>query len=302
VHIPGTPDNKFEDGYGISGAKRKELLWERVVAYAVEHRNCRAIILGDFNTGFRIDTEGAMFRMSHYMTELIDNGFVDSWRYLHPNVRDYTWYSKRKDKTTGKSADLNGFRLDYIFVSPSLEQAIADVVIRHEPRRTGISDHSSLIANIDIYVKSGDRDLPGRATSAVVGTTGESAGVGNRKVSDPSSRLAATAVTLNESLCLRFDLVPGTLDDMKCGLNGQGFVHRFRPMYVTAEWGNGVLKKVQIWGPQLLKDGSLGKRELDHKWTRPVAAGGVKYSELPSSVATQLKSCVDGNGSAGPRQ
>jgi hypothetical protein len=28
----GAPDNKFEGGYGISGAKRKELLWERANA------------------------------------------------------------------------------------------------------------------------------------------------------------------------------------------------------------------------------------------------------------------------------
>ena len=34
LHIPGTPDNKFEGGYGISGAKRKELLWERTITYA----------------------------------------------------------------------------------------------------------------------------------------------------------------------------------------------------------------------------------------------------------------------------
>lgn len=32
LHIPGAPDNKFDGGYGISGAKRKELLWERAVA------------------------------------------------------------------------------------------------------------------------------------------------------------------------------------------------------------------------------------------------------------------------------
>ena len=56
IHIPGAPDNKFEDGYGISGAKRKELLWERAITYAVNHKNRRAIMMGDFNTGFRIDT------------------------------------------------------------------------------------------------------------------------------------------------------------------------------------------------------------------------------------------------------
>ena len=31
VHIPGAPDNKFQDGYGISGEKRKQLFWDRII-------------------------------------------------------------------------------------------------------------------------------------------------------------------------------------------------------------------------------------------------------------------------------
>lgn len=46
VHIPGAPDNKFENGYGISGAKRKELFWEYTINYAVSHKDRQAIILG----------------------------------------------------------------------------------------------------------------------------------------------------------------------------------------------------------------------------------------------------------------
>ncbi|RUP06787.1 MAG: hypothetical protein EKK34_02950 [Mycobacterium sp.] len=109
------------------------------------------VMLGDFNTGFRIDTEGAMFAKSRYMADLIRTGFVDTWRQLHPDGRDYTWYSKRKDKMTGKSADLNGFRLDYIFVSPALRRSITDVVILHAPRIAGNSDHASLVADIDVH-------------------------------------------------------------------------------------------------------------------------------------------------------
>jgi hypothetical protein len=100
VHIPGAPDNKFEDGYGISGAKRKELMWERILAYAVEHHDQRAMVVGDFNTGLRLDAEGAMFKKSHYMHCLIDTAFADTWRHQHRHVRDYTWYTKRKDKDT----------------------------------------------------------------------------------------------------------------------------------------------------------------------------------------------------------
>lgn len=154
VHIPGAPDNQFEDGYGVSGAKRKELMWESLLAYANERRGQRAVIVGDFNTGLRIDAEGAMFKMSHYMQSLIGTGFIDTWRYLHPQTRDFTFYTKRKDKSTGQSADLNGFRLDYAFVSPLFKDAIAGAAILQEPRKAGASDHASLVLDLDVGIEA----------------------------------------------------------------------------------------------------------------------------------------------------
>jgi hypothetical protein len=82
---------------------------------------------------------------------------------------------------------------------------------------------------------------------------------------------------------------------MTCGLNGKAFTHQFRPTHVTADWVGGVLKQVQVWGPQLLKSGSPGMRDLDHRWARPVAEGGLKYGDLPHSVAALLKSHITAN-------
>ncbi|ORW93995.1 endonuclease/exonuclease/phosphatase [Mycobacterium sp. IEC1808] len=299
LHIPGTPDNKFEGGYGISGVKRKELLWERTIDYAVDHRDRRAIIMGDFNTGFRVDAEGTMFKMSDYMTKLVEIGFVDTWRHVHTHVRDYTWYSKRKDKATGKSEDLNGFRLDYIFVSPALRHGIADVAILHEPRRTGASDHASVVANIDMSEQTASGMEPKRESTT---DSTECIGVQLNDTIDPRSWPSDADVAVSGKHRVRFDLAPGSLCDMKCGLNGQGFVQDFRPTYVTAEWAGPVLKEVQIWGPRVLRDGSLGKRILDHQWKKPVAEGGVEYSELPPSVAVQLRSYIAGNGFEAPAQ
>lgn len=290
LHIPGAPDNKFENGYGISGAKRKELFWERTIDYAVDHKDYRVIIMGDFNTGFRIDTEGSNFKKSHYMTKLLDVGFIDTWRHLHTQERDYTWFSKRKDKNTGKSQDFNGFRLDYIFVSSALRDSIADVAILHEPRTTGASDHASLVANIKMP-QVGVTQTIADGQLSLGATTIDAA----RKVvfQKPFAR--------NGNLSARLDIA-GSLPDMTCGLNGHEFLHQFRPAYVTAEWAGRVLKEVRIWGPRVLQDGSLGKRELDHRWTRPVDEGGVKYSDLPRSVAAQLKSLITAGDLPGPSQ
>lgn len=296
LHIPGAPDNKFEDGYGISGARRKELFWERAIGYATEHREHRAIVMGDFNTGFRIDAEGAMFKKSHYMQYLTDTGFVDTWRHLHPNDREYTWYSRRKDKATGISEDLNGFRLDYIFVSPALKSTIVDVSMLQGPRKSGTSDHASVVADVDL---SADGTYPDHYRPEKRSTT-VGYDVARHDVPDATPGQARMSIVKSGNslgrLRARLNLAPGDLPDMACGVNGQAFVQILRPTYVTAEWASGVLTEVRIWGPRVLQDGSLGKRELDHVWKQPAGAGGVSYDDIPTSVAAQLRSYIATSG------
>ena len=83
----------------------------------------------------------------------------------------------------------------------------------------------------------------------------------------------------------RFDL-DTPLPDMTCGNNGVPFQQMFRPTHFTAEWTNGALSEVRIWGPRVLKDGGLGSRILDHCWNqRPVS-----LNSLPKSVADQIRS------------
>jgi hypothetical protein len=93
----------------------------------------------------------------------------------------------------------------------------------------------------------------------------------------------------------RFPIEPGTLDEMTCGHNGQNFVRRFRPTHVTALWSDGVLVEARIWGPQVLDDGSLGERLIDHRWHK-TRANHIKYTDLPRPVARQLLSYNRANG------
>lgn len=84
----------------------------------------------------------------------------------------------------------------------------------------------------------------------------------------------------------RFEL-DSPLPDMTCGNNGVPLQQVFRPTYFTAEWNSGVLSEVRIWGPRVLKNGSLGSRLLDHCWNQQP----VNLEALPGPVASQIRSC-----------
>ncbi|MBT2677996.1 exodeoxyribonuclease III [Bacillus sp. ISL-35] len=66
------------------------------------------------NSGFTDEERGKM-------TQLLDSGFVDSFRYLHPDAKDvYTWWSYMS-----KVRERNiGWRIDYFIVSEQLAPAI----------------------------------------------------------------------------------------------------------------------------------------------------------------------------------
>ena len=62
-------------------------------------------------------------------------GWVDSYRYLHPQGRDYSWWSQR-----GQARAKNvGWRIDYQVVSPRLAERLRAASIHPEPR---FSDHA----------------------------------------------------------------------------------------------------------------------------------------------------------------
>ncbi len=74
------------------------------------------------NAGFSNEERGKM-------TELLNSGFVDSFRYLYPDATDaYTWWSymfHAREKNVG-------WRIDYFIVSERMKSGIRDSIIHNE--------------------------------------------------------------------------------------------------------------------------------------------------------------------------
>ncbi len=112
------------------------------------------IVCGDFNvahTSIDLKNDKANYnKTSGYtqkeidgMTNFIDSGFIDSFRYLHPEEEKYSYWSyrfKARERNTG-------WRLDYFLVSKDLFDKVSDAYIK--PEFFG-SDHCPIGVAIDI--------------------------------------------------------------------------------------------------------------------------------------------------------
>ena len=90
-----------------------------------------------FNAGFTDDER-------EKMTELLNNGFIDSFRYLYKDKKDqYSWWSYMRN-----SRERNiGWRLDYFIVSNDIKNKIEDSKIHSEIYG---SDHCPIELDISI--------------------------------------------------------------------------------------------------------------------------------------------------------
>jgi len=114
-------------------------------------KNDNIIIGGDFNIipsdedvhdpeNYKND---ALFRLEvrKKLRELINLGFNDSYRYIHPDKEEYTFW----DYTSGAWQKNNGMRIDHFLVSNSLINIVKSVNINKFPRgREKPSDHTPI--------------------------------------------------------------------------------------------------------------------------------------------------------------
>jgi exodeoxyribonuclease III len=117
------------------------LEWEDEIRdYLVELNSIKPVIYcGDLNVAHEeidlrnaksnLGNSGFTFEERGKMTQLLENGFVDSFRHLYPEKTDsYTWWSYMS-----KVRERNiGWRIDYFIVSQALENQIEETEIHHE--------------------------------------------------------------------------------------------------------------------------------------------------------------------------
>lgn len=77
-----------------------------------------------------------------WLTQFLDSGFIDSFRYLNQEVEQYSWWSYRANAR----ARNKGWRLDYHLVSQALQEKIKRAVILAEAYH---SDHCPVLLELE---------------------------------------------------------------------------------------------------------------------------------------------------------
>lgn len=129
--------------------------WERDFQDYLLRLNARkpVIVCGDMNVAHEeIDLKnpktnrrnaGFTDEEREAMTRLLDSGFVDTFRRLHPDEVTYSWWSYRfraREKNTG-------WRIDYFLVSESLAPRVAEAKIHTQIMG---SDHCPVEVDLDL--------------------------------------------------------------------------------------------------------------------------------------------------------
>ena len=134
---------EFEDFYLIDAyvpnekddlgrLKYRELVWDKALLAYMKQLDAEkpVIVCGDFNVaheeieGHAGFTKEGLQGMTNYLT----NGFIDTWRALHPDEVKYTWWSFRG----GARMRNVGWRIDYFLASERLRERIAAAEIHDE--------------------------------------------------------------------------------------------------------------------------------------------------------------------------
>ena len=146
-----TPNSKRE----LERLDYRQIWEDEIRKYLLKLNETKPVIMcGDLNVAHKeidlknpkTNTHNAGFTIEerNKMTELLDAGFVDTFRYLYPDKKDaYSWWSYMR-----KAREKNvGWRIDYFIVSESIKDKIKEASIYSEVMG---SDHCPVGLEIDL--------------------------------------------------------------------------------------------------------------------------------------------------------
>lgn len=113
----------------------------------------KLIIVGDYNIAHNeIDihdpkgnknSTGFLPEERAWMTKWFDSGFTDGFRYMHPDMVEYSWWTFR----AGARGNNKGWRIDYQSVTDNLKERIVDV---RQLTDVVHSDHCPVLMKINV--------------------------------------------------------------------------------------------------------------------------------------------------------
>jgi len=113
----------------------------------------RVVVFGDFNTAHHeIDlknpksnekTSGFLPIERAFMDRLCAHGWVDTFRALHPDAVEYSWWSYRFNARSNNT----GWRIDYHFIAPELREFLTAATIHGDVMG---SDHCPVSIELEI--------------------------------------------------------------------------------------------------------------------------------------------------------
>jgi exodeoxyribonuclease-3 len=161
VIVTQHPDFTLLNAYFPSGRRGQERVAYKIEFYDALLNYCldlqaqghKLIVCGDFNTAHQpIDlarprqnkkTSGFLPEERDALGRWLERGFVDVFRYLHPNSEEYTWWTYRYDARARNV----GWRIDYFLVAQALMPCIQDARLLGD---IAGSDHCPIELQLDL--------------------------------------------------------------------------------------------------------------------------------------------------------
>lgn len=127
---------------------------DEILEYVTELRKeiPNLVVCGDYNICHEaIDihnpkmkgVSGFLPEEREWLGKFIDSGFIDSFRYVHPEKQEYSWWSYRANAR----ANNKGWRIDYNMVAEPLKNKITRAYILPEAKH---SDHCPIAVELDL--------------------------------------------------------------------------------------------------------------------------------------------------------